>query len=389
MKTFDLVIVGGGMVGLALAARLANAPLHIALIEAFPPTTPLETVTHRVSALNLASQHLLTQLGVWQDITHIRATEYNAMHVWEKDSFAHIHFTTAGLGISHLGHIVENHVIQQTLWQKVNQQKNIEILTALPQTLVLTESHAMISLNDGQMIAAKLLVAADGANSWVRKQANIPLVFRDYGHHALVCNVATTEPHQHCARQIFSKDSILAFLPLHQQHFCSIVWSQPGEQAEHLTQCDEEEFNRALSVAFDMHLGLCQVQGERQAIKLTARYARDFAQNRIALVGDAAHTIHPLAGLGVNLGLQDVIELARTIEENIKADVDIGQYRYLRHYERKRKKEAMKMLLVMQGLKDLFHGDHPIKKMIRGIGLSATDKFSLVKTELMKQALGL
>ncbi|XWY21456.1 FAD-dependent monooxygenase [Bisgaard Taxon 45] len=389
MKTFDLVIVGGGMVGLALAANLANAPLRIALIEAFPPTTSPDTITHRVSALNLASQQLLTQLGVWQAITQLRATEYHAMYVWEKDSFANIHFNTEGLGLSHLGHIVENHLIQHTLWQKVNAQKNIDILTALPQTLGVTESHAMLSLNDGQMLATKLLVGADGANSWVRKQTNIPLIFRDYGHHALVCNVTTTEPHQHCARQIFSKDSILAFLPLHQSHLCSIVWSQPGEQAEHLAQCDEEEFNRALSVAFDMQMGLCQVQGERQAIKLTARYARDFAQNRIALVGDAAHTIHPLAGLGVNLGLQDVLELTHTIEENIKANVDIGQYRYLRSYERKRKKEAIKMLLVMQGLKDLFHGDHPIKKLIRGIGLSATDKFTLAKTELMKQALGL
>lgn len=389
MKTFDLAIIGGGMVGLALAASLQESRLRIAVIEGFPPKTPIEQVTNRVSALNLSSQNLLTELGVWDEILALRATAYDKMSVWEKDSFANIQFDTQGLGLSHLGHIVENHLIQHCLWNKVAAQKNVEIITALPQSLAVTEDNAILSLNNGQMLSAKLIVGADGANSWVRKQADIPLIFRDYGHHALVCNVESVEPHEQCARQIFSKDSILAFLPLHQTNLSSIVWSQPAEQAEYLSQCDEEEFNQKLAVAFDMRLGLCKVKSSRQTVQLTARYARDFAKSRIALVGDAAHTIHPLAGLGVNLGFQDAVSLAQNIKTNLAQHLDIGEYRYLRSYERTRKTEAVKMLVAMQGLKDLFNGDNPVKKLIRGVGLSATNQLPFVKTELMKQALGL
>ncbi len=389
MKTFDLVIVGGGMVGLALAASLRKTPLHIAVIESFPPQTSTEQITNRVSALNLASQNLLTELGVWSNLTAIRATAYNDMDVWEKDSFAKIEFSGKSLGLTHLGHIVENHLIQHTLWQNVLSQKNAEILTALPQTVAVTDSNAIMTLNNGHMLSAKLIVGADGANSWVRKQADIPLVFRDYGHHALVCNVKTEEPHQNTARQIFAGESILAFLPLHNANLCSIVWSQPPKQAEYLTQCTEEEFNKALTVAFDGKLGLCQVKSARSSIPLTARYARDFAKKRIALVGDAAHTIHPLAGLGVNLGFQDVISLAQEIKKNLSMNVDIGEYRYLRHYERWRKTEAVKMLVAMQGLKDLFNGTNPIKKLVRGISLSTTNQLTPLKEQLIKQALGI
>lgn len=389
MKTFDLAIIGGGMAGLALAASLEKQPLRLVIIEGFPIETDINTVTNRVSALNLSSEKLLTSLNVWQSLIQLRATEYHSMSVWEKDSFANIQFNTQGLGISHLGHIVENHLIQHCLWEKVKQQKNVEILTALPQHLGITESNAIITLNNGQLLSTKLIVGADGANSWVRKQTDIPLIFRDYGHHALVCNVETAQPHQQCARQIFAKDSILAFLPLHRTHLNSIVWSLPDEQANYLSKCDEEEFNRTLSVAFDMRLGLCKLQSERQTIPLTARYARDFAQNRIVLIGDAAHTIHPLAGLGINLGFQDVMTLTQTIEHNLSLGVDIGAYRYLRSYERKQKTEAIKMLIAMQGLKDLFAGENPVKKLIRGIGLSTTNQLEFVKTELMKQALGL
>ncbi|PJG83206.1 FAD-dependent monooxygenase [Caviibacterium pharyngocola] len=389
MKTFDLVIIGGGMVGLALAASLAQQPLTIAVVESFPPTIPTERLTNRVSALNLASQEFLTELEVWQAICALRATAYDQMQVWEKDSFAQIQFDTAGLGVAQLGHIVENHLIRYALWQKVAEQKNVEFITALPQNIGITESNAVLSLNNGQMLSAKLVVGADGANSWLRKQADMPLIFRDYGHSALVCNVETAEPHTHCARQIFAADSILAFLPLHQENLCSIVWSLPPEQADELQHCDEDEFNKRLSVAFDNKLGFCRLVGERNVVKLTARYARDFARPRIALIGDAAHTIHPLAGLGVNLGFQDARCLSQEISKNLAQGVDLGEYRYLRYYERSRKTEAVKMFIAMQGLKDLFNGANPLKKLIRGIGLSATNKMTLIKEQLIKQAMGI
>lgn len=389
MKNVDLAIIGGGMVGLALAASLEKSALTIAVIEGYPPQTPIEQVSFRVSAINPASQNLLHELGVWQPLLQLRATSYDRMAVREKDSFAQIQFDTQGLGIPHLGHIVENHLIQHVLWQKVRQQKNAEIITALPQTLGVAENSAVLTLNNGEILSAKLVAGADGANSWLRQQADIPLMFRDYGHCALVCNVKTAEPHGHCARQIFAGDSILAFLPLHQENLCAIVWSLPPEQAQELVHCSEETFNKRLTVAFDNQFGLCRLQSERQLITLTARYARDFAQNRIALLGDAAHTIHPLAGLGVNLGFQDAAALAQEIQKNLALGVNIGEYRHLRHYERWRKTDAVKMLLAMQGLKDLFSGNNPLKKLIRGIGLNTTNHLSLLKEQLIKEATGI
>lgn len=389
MKNFDLIIIGGGMVGLALAASFKTSAMRIALIEANPPSQPLDAVDYRVSSINLASERLLQGLNVWNVIKNYRATSYDQMFVWEKDSFAKIHFSTESLGVEHLGHIIENRLIQQNLWQQVMQQENVETFTECPHSMGINESTAMVTLADGQVLLGKLIVGADGANSWVRKQTHIPLIFRDYGQYALVCNVKTTEPHQSCARQIFSPDSILAFLPLHQENLCSIVWSLPPDKAKSLEQCDAEQFNKYLSVAFDNHLGLCEVQTERKAIPLTARYARNFAQPRVVLVGDSAHTIHPLAGQGVNLGFQDVLLLAKEISKHFALGLDIGEYRYLRTYERYRKTEAVKMLIAMQGLKDLFAGDHPLKKLARGIGLSATNQLGLVKEQFIRQGLGI
>lgn len=387
MKHFDLVIIGGGMVGLALALALRQSQLRLAVIETCPPDLTEQSISHRVSALNLSSEQMLEQFGVWQLLLQQRATAYQQMYIWEKDSFAQLNLSTEGLGVTHLGHIVENALLQRLLWQQVEQQKNCEILTALPQHLGITEYNAILSLANGEMLSTKLVVGADGANSWLRQQAHIPLIFRDYAHHALVCNVKTSEPHQHCARQIFSPQSILAFLPLHQDNLCSIVWSLPPEQAKQLTHCDQTAFNKALTVAFDHQLGLCEVVSERQSYPLTARYARQFAQPRIALVGDAAHTIHPLAGLGVNLGFQDAMTLAQELLALAQKQQDIGLYRHLRHYEQKRKTEAIKMLIAMQGLKDLFNSNNPIKKLVRGIGLSSVEKLLPLKQQLIRQAL--
>lgn len=387
MKHYDLVIVGGGMVGLALALALRNSDFTIAIVEAQPLNLAEQPVSYRVSALNLSSENMLQDLGVWQSLLAQRATPYHHMQVWEKDSFAKIELNTQGLGIEHLGHIVENNLIRSALWQQVIQQKNCEIITALPQHLAINHNIAILSLQNGEMLSAQLIVGADGAHSWVRQQAHIPLTFRDYGHYALVCNVKTAEPHQHCARQIFAPQSILAFLPLHQADLCSIVWSLSPQQAKEMAQCDPISFNKRLTTAFDHQLGLCELVSERQIYPLTARYARHFAQPRIALVGDAAHTIHPLAGLGVNLGFQDALALSQTLLLLAQSQQDIGHYSYLRKYEQQRKTEAVKLLLAMQGLKELFNGDHPVKKLLRGIGLNAVNKFTPVKEQLIRQAL--
>ncbi|KMK51680.1 oxidoreductase [[Actinobacillus] muris] len=393
MKTADIVIIGGGMVGLALAALLADCDCRIKIVEQSPPSPPSDTLGYRVSAINRASQLMLEQIGAWQQIPTERRSAYGKMQVREKDSFARIEFdyqdtAIKQLGLEQLGFIIENQHIRFALWQQVSRQANVEMMLAEPQTLGISENGAFLTLSNGEMLTAKLVVGADGAHSWVRRQADIPLISRDYRHTALVCNVKTAESHQQTARQIFAPDSILAFLPLNDERLCSIVWSLPPLQAQQLLECDEQTFQKQLAIAFDHQLGLCELQSERAIYPLVARYARDFAQPRIALIGDAAHTIHPLAGLGVNLGFADAQKLAQEIQRHWQAGKDIGEYRHLRQFERERKVEAVKLLVAMEGLKQLFSGDHPLKKLVRGVGLSLTNQNALAKKLLIEQAIG-
>ncbi|MDI3431027.1 FAD-dependent 2-octaprenylphenol hydroxylase [Aeromonas sp. V90_14] len=391
MQNVDVVIVGGGMVGLGLAAALKGSALKVAVVEGQLPEPSLdEAPDNRVSALSLASQRILQQVGAWRGIEARRLQPYMQMEVWEQDSFGRIAFDAASLRQPELGHIVENRVIQLALLEAILAGDNIQLLSpARASGLQSGEAGSLLLLEDGRALSAKLVVAADGAHSWVRRQADIPLTSWDYGHHALVATVRCAEPHEAVARQIFTPEGPLAFLPLWQPDLCSIVWSVPAARAEALCQCDEEQFNRQLTTAFDGRLGLCKVEGMRSAIPLTARYARDFARERLVLVGDAAHTIHPLAGQGVNLGLLDAAALAEQILRNQAAGKDIGRLANLRGYERWRKSEAASMLAAMEGLKRLFAGSNPLKKLVRGAGLCAFDLLTPLKQSVIRAAMGL
>lgn len=391
MQSVDIVIVGGGMVGLALAAALKHSELRIAVIEGRVPSLELaELPDVRVSALSRSSEIMLRNLGAWQGIISRRAAPYSAMEVWERDSFARIEFSANQMTQPDLGHIVENRVIQLALLEQVQKQANVTLfMPAQCQSLAVGESEAWLTLDNGQSLTAKLIVGADGANSWVRQQQDIPLTHWDYGHSALVANVCTVEPHQSTARQVFTPQGPLAFLPMSDPHMSSIVWSTEPNRAQRLLSLSELEFNKILTAEFDHRLGLCEVVGERAAFPLKMRYARDFALQRIALVGDAAHTIHPLAGQGANLGLLDAASLAQELLALWHQGEDIGLLKNLRGYERWRKTEAAKMIAAMQGFKDLFEGDNPAKKLIRGIGMQLAGQLPGAKDEIMKRALGL
>ncbi|WP_437611332.1 FAD-dependent 2-octaprenylphenol hydroxylase [Erwinia sp. V71] len=392
MQTYDVVIAGGGMVGLAVACGLQGSGLRIAVLEKTPPhqiSTDAPPAL-RVSAINAASERLLQHLGVWSAILALRASPYHGMQVWDRDSFGNIAFDDEQQGLSHLGHIIENQVIHQALWQKASQHSDITLIApAQLQQVAFGDNEAFVTLEDGSMMSARLLVAADGANSWLRNKADIPLAFWDYEHHALVANIRTEQPHDAVARQVFHGDGILAFLPLSDPHLCSIVWSLPPQEASRLQSMPEALFNQQLSVAFDMRMGLCSVESERQSFPLMGRYARSFAAHRLALVGDAAHTIHPLAGQGVNLGFMDAAELIGEIKRLHQQGKDIGQHLYLRRYERSRKHSAALMLASMQGFRELFAGDNPAKKLLRDVGLKLADALPGVKPRLLKQAMGL
>ena len=392
MQSVDVAIVGGGMVGLAVACGLQGSGLRVAVLEQREPQ-PLAADAApalRVSAINAASEKLLTRLGVWSDIVARRASCYHGMEVWDKDSFGRIEFDDQSMGYSHLGHIVENTVIHYALWQKAQQSSDITLMApAELQQVAWGENEAFLTLKDGAMLTARLVIGADGANSWLRNKADIPLTFWDYRHHALVATIRTEEAHGAVARQAFHGEGILAFLPLSDPHLCSIVWSLAPQEAGRMQQASDEQFNQALNIAFDNRLGLCRVESERQVFPLTGRYARQFAAHRLALVGDAAHTIHPLAGQGVNLGFMDAAELVDELKRLHRQGKDIGQYLYLRRYERSRKHSAALMLAGMQGFRELFAGTHPAKKLLRDMGLKLADTLPGVKPQLLRQAMGL
>ncbi|MEI7187721.1 FAD-dependent 2-octaprenylphenol hydroxylase [Dickeya dianthicola] len=392
MQSFDVVIAGGGMVGLALACGLQGSGLSVAVLEKQTAIEPLANGPHapRVSAINAASEALLRKLDVWPRIAAQRLSPYNEMYVWDKDSFGNIRFCGEEFGFSRLGHIIENDVIQWALWQQATQSQDITLLApAALRQVAWGENEAFITLEDGSMLTARLVVGADGAHSWLRQHADIPLTFWDYGHHALVANIRTERPHGAIASQVFHGDGILAFLPLGDPHLSSIVWSLPPERAQHMHELPADDFVKQLAMTFDMRLGLCQLESDRQTFPLTARYARSFAAHRLVLTGDAAHTIHPLAGQGVNLGFMDVAELIAELKRLQAQGKDIGQHLYLRRYERRRKHSAALMLASMQSFRTLFAASHPVSGLLRDIGLKLADTLPGIKPTLVRQAMGL
>ena len=337
-----------------------------------------------------ASEKLLTKLDVWREIVAQRASCYHGMEVWDKDSFGHISFDDQSMGFSHLGYIIENAVVHHALWQKAQRCADVTLLApAVLQQVAWGENEAFLSLQDGSMLTARLVIGADGANSWLRNKADIPLTFWDYHHHALVATIRTAEPHQAVARQAFHGDGILAFLPLSDPHLCSIVWSLSPGEAQRMQQADETIFNQALNIAFDNRLGLCQLASEREVFPLTGRYARQFAAHRLALVGDAAHTIHPLAGQGVNLGYRDVDALLEILAEARGRGEDWASLPVLKRYQARRRADNF----IMQSGMDLFYAgfsnDLAPVRMLRNIGLMAAERAGGLKRQALKYALGL
>ncbi|MEP0174052.1 MAG: FAD-dependent oxidoreductase [Paraglaciecola sp.] len=391
MLHFDIAIVGGGIVGLTQALALETSGLSIAVIDAHPSDgAPGGEPQLRVSALTLASQNILESLGAWQHLDKGRLTSYQQMSVWDKDSFGKISFDAAQVQQPQLGYIIENQGIRHALWQQAEQSQSIEVLapTKINQ-LVFGKQECFISLDDDTQLSASLVIGADGANSLVKKLANFSDTFWDYDQHAIIATVKTTLPHGHVARQVFTPTGPLAFLPLWDQHHCSIVWSQDEARAAELMAMSDDEFNKALCVNFDMRLGLCEVVSDKQSYPLKMRYTRQWVKDRVAIIGDAAHTIHPLAGQGANLGILDAAALAEHINNLVDKNKDFSLAKNLRPFERWRKTEALKMVASMEGFKRLFAGSQPIKKVFRGAGLSLAEQAPFAKNSIIRHAMGL
>lgn len=391
MKTnVDVIVVGAGIVGQALALGLAEQAISVAIIDKLPAPKLPQTSTDfsvRVSAISSASEAFLRHLGAWQFIQRKQA--YTHMEVWDQDGFGHIDFDTSGQsnafeGAASLGHIIENDQLTGALQKAIEQRNEISCLYEQSiQHMHADETGAQVLLKSGEMINAKLLVGADGANSQVRRAFGFKQTFWDYDHTAIVANVKTNQTHNNTAKQAFTPDGPLAFLPLADPNVCSIVFSQQSEKARELMALPNAEFEKALLVAINNQFGKLELLSERKALNLRMRYARTWVGNSVALVGDAAHTIHPLAGQGANLGLADVQSLLQIISQSPE---QLGSLFQLKKYERWRKADALKVIASMEGFKRLFDGSDPLKKLVRNTGLFAANKLPFVKKFFIDQA---
>ncbi len=385
--TFDLIVIGAGMVGATLACLIAQQGRKVAVVEAYLPSAfnKKDPPELRVSAISRASQRAFMEIGAWENMLEKRVSPYDVMHVWDGTGNGEIHFDAAELGEPNLGHIIENKVVQLALLETMQENENIVLIhpnSLTSYTLEDRQVHA--TLDDGSLLSSELLVGADGANSLVRSLAGITLKQDDYGQKGLVATVQTEKPHQNTAWQRFLPSGPLALLPL-SDGTCSIVWTLPADRADYQLALSENDFNQALGEAFGFHLGAMEVVSKRAAFPLVGRHAENYVLPRIALVGDAAHTIHPLAGQGVNLGIKDVVELAQVIAETSRS---VGSYSVLRRYERARKGDNLITQKSMEGFKMLFGHDLSIVKTTRNLGLNLVNKLPWVKNEIIRKAMG-
>lgn len=403
-KQYDVVIVGGGLVGTTLACALATElgkGFSIALIEAREPSplpvmddsTPFEP---RVSALTQASRQLLTNIGVWPQITRQRFGLMKNMTVWDADGTGRIEFHGEELGQSELGFIVENRITVSCLFERLGDFDSIDLVA--PATItglseIEQDGLRRLHLDDGRTLAASLVVGADGAMSKVRDLAAIELQEKGYQQSAIVTTVKTEFPHQHTAWQRFLDTGPLAFLPLRScdgdDHFCSIVWSLDDEQVGDLMALDDEAFKAALERAFESQLGQIIEVDPRFVFPLRQRHAETYVKEGVALVGDAAHTIHPLAGQGVNLGMLDAAVLTEELKRAFQRELPVGEMSVLQRYQRRRRGDNALMMGTMRGFKLLFGESALPVRWLRNTGMSWMNELEPLKNRVAANAMGL
>ena len=384
---YDVLIVGGGMVGLTLANLLKDSGMKIGVVEKFEPKAVSDEIDIRVSAINRASSDIFKAIAAWPEML-TRAGIYHDMHVWDSSGAGMIHFDSAEVGLDALGYIIENTVIQQALQHCAVQAENIDWLCPVSiESIHLDEEWQSLILEDGRRLQARLIVGADGARSQVRAAANIEFERVSYEQQAIVCTVKTEQPHAETAWQCFTSDGPLAFLPLINGE-SSIVWSLEEGKVGAMLALDNEAFCRALELAFEYQLGTVTLASQRAAFPLGHGHVDQYVQQGLALVGDAAHNIHPLAGQGANLGFLDTASLAETILQAHSANRQWYALHTLRKYERARKGENRLMESSMTAFKLLFSNDNPLLSTVRNAGLVMVDNVPMIKNQFLRHAMG-
>jgi 2-octaprenylphenol hydroxylase len=392
-----IIVVGGGPVGLCVAALLApqvrGLGVRVTLVDGreVAPVAAADPIDLRVYALSRASEKILSSAGAWAQIAGLRVSPLEAMRVWEGNEGPHgggaLCFEAAQIGEPNLGHIVEDRLIRASLLAAM-----ADVVDYLPGQqvvdLAVATDQITLVLENGTRLVGALLVGADGTDSVIRQLAGISTSGWSYHQQALVAHVATGEPHNRVAYQRFLPDGPVALLPLADGR-CSVVWSASAVQVAQLLAMSDEEFGRALTQASGAALGGIQTTTQRVSFPLRMMHAQRYVAPRMVLVGDAAHTVHPLAGQGANLGLLDAAALAEVATAGLLADEDPGDRRLLRRYERWRKGDNVKMMLALDALHRWFGLPEAAFAPLRKMGLAAVNGAAPVKHLLIREALGL
>lgn len=385
----DVVIVGGGLVGAALAADLGQRGFAVGVVEARQtPSLPEAGFDQRVSAVTRATQRVLEHVGAWQALPPARMQAFREMVVWDMAGVGEVHFDSAEIAEPALGHIVENTAMQQALDARLERLESVEVFRpARLETLGLEPEQAVVDTDAGRLFA-RLVVGADGTRSRVREIAGIAADRTAYHQRAVVATVSVSRGHGETAWQRFLPTGPLAFLPL-PGDLASIVWSTTPAHADGLEHMSEQNFCRALESAYEGRLGEVALKGPRASFDLTALNARRYVLPRLALVGDAAHTVHPLAGQGVNLGILDAAALAEVLAAARDAGRDFGRLHNLRKYERWRKGHNALMRTALSGFNWLFGSALEPVRIARNVGFRITDQIPPLKRWFMQYASGL
>jgi len=384
LKEFDVIIIGGGMVGLAFAVELSQKKnCSIAIVEPNTSNPPIKKTFHtRVSAITPSSEQYLKSLNIWNDIK--RKEMFVSTKVWDQNSHGRLNFHAKDENMEHLGYIIENDLIQSALFGAIDKNK-IEYINAKLSDLKKIDSGYEVNLDNETNLFCQLLVGADGANSQVRTLSVIEVTEHDYQQKAIIANVISEKPFQQTTWQRFLSDSIIALLPLSENQ-ASVVWSCKNHLAEELIKLENDKFNQSLSETVEYRFGNLELESDRQAFPLIERSAKDYTAPNLALIGDAAHNIHPLAGQGVNLGFADAKELNLQLLAN--SDKKLGDFAVLRKYARARRLDSELMAKTMTGLDWIYKENNESLRWLRGFGMNVIDETPILKSFFQKQALG-
>ncbi|AJI56756.1 ubiquinone biosynthesis hydroxylase, UbiH/UbiF/VisC/COQ6 family protein [Francisella philomiragia] len=385
----DVVIVGGGMVGLSLALSLHQNGLQVAVVEAREMNYKhlnSDRVETRVSAINHTSKRLLQDLGVWNAIKSNRISPYYQMCVWDDVPSESITISAEEISEHSLGNIVENDVITQALITEIS-NTGIEIYANQKIEKIQKNGNTELVVLADKIVETSLIVGADGANSFVRDYFNFETKVKPYKHTAIVATLELEKQHNQTAYQRFYDKGVLAFLPLENPNKASIVWSVKTDYADFVMSLADEKFELELAKAINNTLGSVKLLSKRFSFELVQRHAKSYIKSNVVLVGDAAHTIHPLAGQGVNIGFKDVIALSKVVSEAFAKGRLIGHISTLDKYQRERKLDNTKMIALMKAFKEVFGSENDYIKKARRAGFEFVDKYGIVKSLVVKQAL--